>query len=139
LDSGNVIRPLILDESANDAEALASLLRNAGYAVRFKHIQNSEELQEAINGKTWDLLLTSQQVGNLSAIQAISVIKQARKDIPCVVTGSDRSDAIVIEHLQAGAADFVSEDAQDHLLLVIKRELENLNERRDLPSLQKSV
>lgn len=131
MDSGNVIRPLILDESANDAEALASLLRNAGYAVRFKHIQNSEELQEAVNGKTWDLLLTSQQVGDLSAIQAISVIKQARKDIPCVVTGSDRNDAIVIEHLQAGAADFVSEDAQDHLLLVIKRELDNLFERRE--------
>jgi diguanylate cyclase (GGDEF)-like protein/PAS domain S-box-containing protein len=131
LDNGNVIRPLILDESANDAEALASLLRNAGYAVRFKHIQSREELEEAINNKTWDLLLMSQQVGGLSAIQAISVIKHARKDIPCIVTGSDRSDAIVIEHLQAGAADFVSEDAQDHLLMVIKRELANINERRE--------
>lgn len=130
MDNGNVIRTLILDESANDAEAMASLLRNAGYAVRYKHIEDGEDLQEALNGKTWDLLLASEQVGNFPATQAINAIKEARKDLPCIVTGSDRSTENVIKHVTAGAADFVSEDAEDHLLLVIKRELDNLRERR---------
>jgi len=131
LDNGNVIRTLILDESANDAEAMASLLRNAGYAVRYKHIQNGEDLQEALNGKTWDLLLASEQVGNFPAVQAINAIKEARKDLPCIVTGSDRSDENVIKHIQAGAVDYVFEDADDHLLQVIRRELGNLRERRE--------
>jgi len=130
LENGNVIRTLILEESANDAEALASLLRNAGYAVRYKHIQGGEDLQEALNGKIWDLLLASDLVGSFPAIQALNVIKEARKDIPAIVSGAERSDENVIKHLQAGAAEFVSGDSKDHLLLVIKRELENLRERR---------
>ncbi|WP_455217482.1 EAL domain-containing protein [Kaarinaea lacus] len=130
MDNGNVIRALILDESANDAEAMASLLRNAGYAVRYKHVEDGEDLQEALNGKSWDLLLASEQVGDFPATQAINVIKEARKDVPCIITGSERSDENVIKHIQAGAADYVSEEADDHLLLVIKRELENLRERR---------
>ncbi|WP_455198902.1 EAL domain-containing protein [Kaarinaea lacus] len=130
MDNGNVIRTLILDESANDAEAMASLLRNAGYAVRYKHVEDGEDLQEALNGKSWDLLLAAEKVGDFPATQAINVIKEARKDVPCIITGADRSDENVIKHIQAGAADYVSEDADDHLLLVIKRELENLRERR---------
>lgn len=130
MDNGNVIRTLILDESANDAEALASLLRNAGYAVRYKHIEDGEDLQEALNGKTWDLLLASETVGDFPATQAINAIKEARKDVPVIISGGDRSDENIIKYLQAGAADFVSEDAKDHLLLVIQRELENLRERR---------
>ena len=125
MDNGNVIRPLILEESANDAEALASALRNAGYAVRFKHIEDSEGLEEALASKNWDLLLTAQKVGDLSANQAISIIKKAGKDIPCIVMGGDHTDATVTEYLQAGAVDYITGDAQNHLLLVIQREFEN--------------
>ncbi len=130
MDNGNVIRPLILEESANDAEALASALRNAGFAVRYKHINNSDELQEALDGKTWDLLLAAQQVGDFSAIQAIAMVKKSGKDVPCIVNGSEPTDAIIMGHLDAGAADFVSESAQEHLLFVINREIDNLRERR---------
>ncbi|MBL1276188.1 MAG: EAL domain-containing protein [Ectothiorhodospiraceae bacterium] len=131
MDNGNVIRPLILEESANDAEALASALRNAGFAVRYKHIEDAEDLQEALESQKWDLLLAAQQVGDFAASQALSIIKNSGKDIPCIIFGSERSDTLVTELVNSGAADFVSEDAQEHLLLVIKREINNLKERRD--------
>ncbi len=131
MDNGNVIRPLILDESENEAEALASSLRNAGFAVRHKYIENDEALQEAIDGKSWDLLITASQVGDLNAKQAISIIKQSGKDIPCIVYGSDRTDDTVVDLIRSGAADFVSESAPEHLLLVIQREFYNLRERRE--------
>ena len=130
MDNDNVIRPLILEESANDAEALASALRNAGFAVRYKHIKNSDDLTEALEGKSWDLLLAAQQVADFTAMQAISMIEKAGKDIPCIVNGSDLSDKIVMSHLHVGAADFISEANQAHLLHVISREIENLRERR---------
>ena len=70
MDNANVIRPLILEESANEAEALASALRNAGYAIRNKHIEDAEDLQEALEGQNWDLLLAAQQIGDFTATQA---------------------------------------------------------------------
>jgi len=131
LDNSNVIRPLILEESANEAEALASALRNAGYAIRYKHIEDAEDLQEALEGQSWDIMLAAQQVGDFTVSQALSMIKKSGKDIPTIVFGSERTDAITMELLKAGAADFVSEEAQDHLLLVLKREIDNLHERRE--------
>ena len=131
MDNGNVIRPLILEESANEAEALASALRNAGYAVRYKHIEDAEDLQEALEGQSWDLFLSAQQVGDFSATQALSIIKKSGSDIPTIVFGHERTDATTIELMKAGAADFISEAAQEHLLLAIKREIDNLRERRE--------
>jgi len=131
LDNGNVIRPLILEESANEAETLASALRNVGYAVRYKHIEDAEDLQEALDNKSWDLLLAAQQVGDFTATQALSIIKQSGKDVPCIIFGSERSDALTTELIRAGAADFVSDAAQEHLILVIEREINNHRERRE--------
>lgn len=131
MDNGNVIRPLILEESANEAEALASALRNVGYAVRYKHIEDAEDLQEAIDEKSWDLLIAAQQVGDFAATQALSMIKQSGKDIPCIVFGDERSDALTTEIIRAGAVDFISGDAQDHLILIIEREINNHRERRE--------
>jgi diguanylate cyclase (GGDEF)-like protein/PAS domain S-box-containing protein len=131
LDNGNVIRPLILEESANEAEALASSLRNAGYAVRYKHIEDDEDLREAIGNNAWDMLLATQQVGDFSASQALAIIKQAGKDIPGIVYGPAMDEAGTVELLKAGAAAYVPEDSQEHLLLVIAREIANLRERRE--------
>ena len=131
MDNGSVIRLLILEESANEAEALASALRNAGNAVRYKHIEDAEDLQEALENQSWDLLLAAQQVGDFAATQALSIIKKSGKDVPCIVFGSERPDALVVEMIRAGAADFVSDETQDHLLLVIQREMANLRERRE--------
>ena len=131
MDNGSVIRLLILEESANEAEALASALRNAGNAVRYKHIEDAEDLQEALENQSWDLLLAAQQVGDFAATQALSIIKKSGKDVPCIVFGSERPDALVVEMIRAGAADFVSDETQDHLLLVIQREMANLHERRE--------
>jgi multidomain signaling protein FimX len=130
LDNGNVIRPLILEESANEAETLASSLRNAGYAIRYKHIENAEALQEALEDRSWDLLLATQKVGDFSATQALSIIKKMGKDIPAIIFASEINEPLTVELLKAGAADLVSEASQEHLLLAIEREIANLRERR---------
>ncbi|VAW94750.1 hypothetical protein MNBD_GAMMA20-2324, partial [hydrothermal vent metagenome] len=77
MDTGNVIRPLILEESSNDAEALASSLRNAGYAVRYRHIEDNEDLQSALDEQAWDILLATSQVGDYRALDAVATIKRA--------------------------------------------------------------
>jgi len=127
----NVIRPLILEESANEAEALASALRNAGYAIRYKHIEDAEDLQEALENQAWDLLLAAQQVGTFTAMQALSIIKKSGNDIPGIIFSRELNDATIIELLKAGAANVVSDQAQEHLLLVIEKEINNLHERRE--------
>lgn len=130
MDNGNIIRPLILEESSNAAEALANALRNIGYAVRYKHIEDEEDLHTALEEQSWDILLAASQVGDYTAQQALTLIKQSGKDIPAVIFGPAEGDGVAVELLRAGAADFIAEDAQEHLLLVVNREFANLRERR---------
>ncbi|NOX91781.1 MAG: EAL domain-containing protein [Gammaproteobacteria bacterium] len=127
----NVIRPLILEESANEAEALASALRNAGYAIRYKHIEDAEDLQEALESQTWDLLLAARQIATFPATQALSIIKKSGRDIPGIIFGHEPDNTTTIELLKAGAVNVVSGETQEHLLLVIEREINNLRERRE--------
>ena len=42
----NIVRLLTIRESSNDAEAIASMMRNAGYAIRFTNIEDEEDLAE---------------------------------------------------------------------------------------------
>lgn len=130
MDNGNVIRPLILEESSNDAEALASALRNAGYAVRYRHVEDDEDLREALDEQSWDLLIAADQVGDYSARQAIASIRQAGRDIPTVVIGAAADDDYRADILEAGAVDYVQQDAQRHLILVLEREIASMRERR---------
>lgn len=130
MDNGNVIRPLILEASSNDAEAMASNLRNAGYAVRYRHIEDAEDLLAALDEQTWDILLATTQVGDYRATDAIAAIKLANKDIPSIVLSPQTDTNETIAMLTAGAAAVVHEDALEHLLLVIAREFDNVQERR---------
>jgi len=130
LDTGNVIRPLILEQSSNDAEALASSLRNAGFAVRYRHVEDDEDLQNALDEQDWDILLAASEVGDYRALDALATIKRAGKDIPCIVFGPSADCDNTAAMLKAGAADYIDEEAQQHLLLAIEREIGNLRERR---------
>ena len=130
MDTGNVIRPLILEESSNDAETLASNLRNASFAVRYHHIEDNEDLQSALDKQAWDILLATSQVGDYRALDAVATIKRAGKDIPCIIFGPPVDNDSIVAMLKAGAADYINEEAQDHLLWVITREIDNLRERR---------
>jgi len=130
VEKENVIRLLVVTESSHDAEVLGSTLRNNGYAVRLKHVKDEEGVNTEIRESSWELLVTSHQVGEYTGFQALTIINNLGKDLPCIIYGNTQDRPTIIEYLRAGAADCVSEEEQDHLLIVVNRELSNLLDRR---------
>ena len=125
-----VIRLLTIKESSNEAEAISSMMRNAGYAIRSSNVEDSEDLQEALAQQNWDLVIASQDLPAFSATDVLDIIKQAGKDVPVICTAAQYDDAIATELLRAGARDLIPETNHELLLLVIARELNDLEERR---------
>ncbi|MBE03168.1 EAL domain-containing protein [uncultured Marinobacter sp.] len=121
---------LILDPSQNDAESLVSLLRNSGKATRAHRITSEEDLEDALKTGNWDILLARDIEQEFSADQALALIKRLDKDIPVILLtdGDDRERTVAF--LRAGAQDTVPVAHQDHLILVVNRELAALEERR---------
>lgn len=135
----NVLRLLIVEASLNDAEMLISVLRNAGHAVRPTRVEDDEDLQEALDGKTYDLFLYSLGVQTLPLNLAVKAIQQSGKDIPIVAVAPDDHPEQRREAMESGAVDMVAKSDLKHLQLVIRREIGHLNERRRLRRLESSL
>ena len=123
------IRLLILEDSQNEAERLVSLFRNAGHATRVHRLTSSEDLAETLQ-QTWDLLICAPSSERLDPSEAISAIRRQAKDIPVIQLVEDNDSEIITEALLFGAQDALPQGEDERLVLVAKRELANLEERR---------
>jgi len=121
---------LILDPSQNDAESMVSLLRNSGKATRAHRITSEEDLEEALKTSNWDLLLARDLEQEFGPDDALAMVKRMDKDIPFVLLTEEVSRERTVNIIRAGGQDVVPFEYKDLLVLVVKRELAALEERR---------
>ncbi|WP_100638592.1 EAL domain-containing protein [Marinobacter salexigens] len=121
---------LILDPSQNDAESLISLLRNSGKATRAHRITSEEDMEEALKNGNWDLLLARDLEQEFSADNALAMIRRMDKDIPSLILTAEESRERTVAVMKAGAQGTVPFEQSDLLVLMVKRELKALEDRR---------
>ncbi|MFO7593090.1 MAG: EAL domain-containing protein [Pseudomonadota bacterium] len=98
---------LVLDDSSNDAENVANMLRNSGHAVHAKRVEDDEDLRNALAGNHCDMVLAKPKIPYLTALEAIDIIRQTGKEIPTLIIGDNAEEEEVNEILKAGARDVV--------------------------------
>ncbi len=121
---------LTVKESSNEAEVIASMMRNAGHAIRSSNVEDEEDFTEAFGQQAWDIIVTSQTLQDFGATQILELVKQSGKDVPVIVTAPKYDDAKAVEVMKAGARALIGEGNQALLLLTIEKELADLEERR---------
>lgn len=131
------IKVLILDDSQNNAERLVSVLRNAGHATRAHRITSVEDLNESLQ-QNWDLCLACPETSFMTAQEACMIISQSY-DVPFIMLSPDDSCELRTEALRAGMQDVVKADSDALLVLVVKRELTNLQARRQRRIAERSL
>ncbi len=122
-------RLLILNDSFTEAERLISMLNNAGRPVRAQHVESEEALSKLLQEKSWDLMIGLDKTQNVTPTNAVKLIKKFNKDVPLILLTDTVENQAVVEGIKHGAVDVVTLDEDQHLLLVIQRELENREER----------
>lgn len=125
------IRLLIINDSSSEAERLISMLQNAGRSVRATHVESQEALNKLLQEKLWDLLIAIDSTTNLPPIDALKLIRRLNKDVPVVLLTDKGGSQPNVEGIKVGAQDVVKLDEDQHLLLVIDRELRNRQEREN--------
>ncbi|HAK53512.1 MAG TPA: hypothetical protein DCM54_16665 [Gammaproteobacteria bacterium] len=129
MSSNQPVRLLILEESQNRAEELIVLLRTAGRATRAHQIESEADLTAQLQEHAWDLLLASEEANDLTAEKVIKQVKELEKDVPAILIVENREPESITEGLKIGAKDVALDDDDERLVLVIERELENLEVR----------
>lgn len=130
MNANDTIRLLILNDSRDEAERLISMLRNSGRPSRAQHVESEEVLAKLLQEQTWDLLIGLDNTVNLSPAVSLKQIKRLGKDIPVILLTDEEGTQPVVEGLKIGASDVVRLDEDQHLLLVIARELANRQQRQ---------
>ena len=122
----------VIDDSSNDAETVANMLRNAGHAVHPSRIEDDEDLREGLTSKNCDMILAKAELPYFTAAEALDVITQCGKTVPLLVIGDGIDDDKVTQLLQSGARDVVYLAHPARLLHAVLRESEVGREHRRL-------
>ncbi len=129
----DTIRLLILNNLRSEAERLISMLHASGHPCRAQHVESEEALVKLLQEQSWDLLIGNNSTTSPSPQVTIKQIRRLNKDVPVILQyelDEDDSPFAVVEGLRIGATDVVNMDDDQHLLLVIDRELANREQRQ---------
>ncbi|VAW76431.1 FOG: PAS/PAC domain [hydrothermal vent metagenome] len=127
MDKDQTLRLLIVEESRNDAEALANILRNSGQASRLDYAEDSEDLIAALDKHVPDLVLCALGLESISLADVAELMMQREITAPLIAIGEEANEANIIEAMRQGASDLCSYDQPDHLQLVTQREIRHLS------------
>ena len=126
----NPLRLLIMESLPKSAENTSGLLRKLGYTVEVKQVSNTEELNRQIEQAQWDLLISPPRFADSNASQILTILARHERDIPLLILAPDMSDPLVLDALQSGARDVISNEMPEYTGHTLKRELVDLAHRR---------
>ena len=76
------IRVLVVEDSEFDARILVATLKQGGYEPDWKRVEKPEEMVEALEGESWDVILSDYNLPDFSAPAALRLLQQSGLDLP---------------------------------------------------------
>lgn len=126
----DIIRLIVIEESANDAEVILNSLRKARYPIRPRHVEDDEDLQTALSEHEWDLIISVPQVGEFTCAQVCEMVNGSKQDIPVIALTDKLEGKIISALLNAGVRQVIPSQSDGCLQAAVGKELTDLTERR---------
>ena len=133
------LRLTLVDDSAEDAEAIVSTLRNGGIAVRPLRPLDAGELGQMVASQPMDLLLASRTAKGIPLATVLAQVDGSGKDIPVIVLADAITEADLLADQAAGARAVALRGRPDHVLTVLRREWADLDARRSQRRLEGQI
>lgn len=106
---------LVVSDSENVAKTIESHMRNAGHAVRAAWVTDLEDIEDALQRGTPDILLCGDDVEAASIEDVTRLCTRLCKDLPVIQLTDDYNHGGVLTAMAAGARDLVSYQGAAHL------------------------
>jgi diguanylate cyclase (GGDEF)-like protein/PAS domain S-box-containing protein len=122
------LRLLVIEESANDANAYITALRGGGFSVRSHILADSENPDDVLSSHEPDIILLSCSNGSMSLSILLKKIEAAKLSAGIIVMAGKPDQVGVADVILAGARDRVLKKDLKHLKAVVKREFEFISQ-----------
>ncbi len=130
MSATETFRLLVIHNSTQETERLISMLNSAGYPNRAQQVTSLEALEKLLEEQIWDILIAHNDASSPTPAETIKQIRSLNRDVPMILLTEEHDMRQLVDGLKMGAADVITVDEDQHLLLVIDRELSNREHRR---------
>jgi two-component sensor histidine kinase len=138
LQSNRVLRILLLEDSALDAELVTEVL-SAALNASVHRVVLEEEFRTAIENETWDLVLADYLLPGFDGLSALDLVRGLRPNLPFIFVSGALGEEVAVETLKRGATDYVLKDKIERLPATIMRALSEANERAERRQAQEAL
>ena len=139
MNNGELLHVLILEESRNDAESLANVLRDAGHNINFNHGTDANEAEAALQEQHPDIVLC----GSGEALPSPETLQNLLTKHACtpaiIVIAEEAPEASVVAAKISGIAELISYDEPNHLHLAFHREASTICMQRELQAINNTL
>lgn len=122
------IRLLLVEDSEFDGELLLREFRKAGFNPVYCRVDDKVSLDEVLLEK-WDLAITDYQLPGFDGLAAVMTLQKADPNLPVIMVSGRIGEETAVDIMRAGVRDCVMKDNLQRLIPVVKRELQETEQR----------
>jgi two-component sensor histidine kinase len=139
IPSDRVLRFLLLEDSALDAELVTEALIGAGLPVSIERAVSAQEFTKAVRDESWDLILADYLLPAFNGLHALDIAREMSRATPFVFVSGALGEEVAVEALKRGATDYVLKDKLDRLPATVLRALAEARERNEKQRAQEAL
>jgi len=133
------LRLLIVDDLVENAEAIASGLRNAGIAVRPLRPESDDELGRMIGSQSPDVVIAARGSSMLPFPQVMQRVADSGRDLPVIALVDALEEADYVDAIQSGARAVALRHTPQQVLACVREAWADRDARRSLRRLEARV
>jgi signal transduction histidine kinase len=133
------LRLLLIEDSEDDAEILLRELRRGGYTVSHSRVQTAEELEQALDAGSWDIIITDYALPRFDGLAAFAQVQRRGLDVPFLIVSGTIGEDTAVAAMKAGVHDFLLKDRLARLAPAVTRELREAQVRAERRRMQEQL
>jgi PAS domain S-box-containing protein len=128
---GVELKVLLVEDSEDDSLLLVRRLRKGGYDPTWERVDTPEDMEAALDGRSWDLVISDHSMPAFSSSAALGLLRsKGFVDLPFIIVSGKIGEDAAVAAMKAGAHDYLMKDNLARLNSTIERELRDADVRR---------
>jgi PAS domain S-box-containing protein len=130
---------LVIEDSATDAELNVRMLMSAGYEIFYKQVETAGQMEAQFERTFWDLVLSDYSMPQFTVEEALEIYKRQDIDIPFIIISGTIGEEKAVQLIKEGVHNCLLKDNMTRFIPIVKRELLEAQNRRELVNLNVSL
>ncbi len=121
---------LMLEDNPQDAQLMADVLTADGVRFTIQRVETQAAFENALKRQDLHLILSDYSLPSFDGLTALALAQERRPDLPFILVSGTLGEEHAVESFRAGASDYVLKQRVDRLTQVVRRALNEAEERQ---------